>query len=46
MPSSRGPSDPGIEPLHVTSLHWQEGSLSIAPPGKPIKDAYYALTNL
>ena len=32
MPSSRGCSDPGIEPV---SLTFQVGSLPLAPPGKP-----------
>ena len=27
--------DPGIKPVSLTSLHWQTGSLSLAPPGKP-----------
>ena len=27
--------NPGIEPISLTLLHWQEGSSSLAPPGKP-----------
>ena len=26
--------NPGIEPATLTSLHWQAGSLPLAPPGK------------
>ena len=33
MPSS---SDPGIEPRLLHLLQWQEGSLPLVPPGKPI----------
>ena len=34
MPSSRGPSQPRDQ-AHVSSLlHWQAGSLPLAPPGK------------
>ena len=32
--SSRDLSDPGIEHMSLMS-HWQAGSLSLAPPGKP-----------
>ena len=35
MPSSRGLLDPEIKPASVTFLHWQAGSLPLAPPGKP-----------
>ena len=31
LPSSRDLPNPGIDPK---SLHWQEGSLALAPPGK------------
>ena len=35
--SSRDLPDPGIEPRSLTSLlHWQVGSLPLAPPGKPV----------
>ena len=27
---------PGVEPPSLMSLHWQAGSLPLAPPGKPI----------
>ena len=27
--------DPGIEPMSLTFLHWQAGSLPLVPPGKP-----------
>ena len=36
----------GWNPHVLHLLHWQVGSLTLAPPAKPIKDAYYALTNL
>ena len=35
MPSSRGSSDPGLEPESLSLLHWQAGSLPLVPPGKP-----------
>ena len=36
MPSSRGNlPDPGIEPMSLSLLHWQAGSLPLAPPGSP-----------
>ena len=39
MPSSRESSDPNlssrIEPETLSLLHWQAGSLPLAPPGKP-----------
>ena len=28
--------DPGIEPESLSLLHWQVGSLSLVPPGKPV----------
>ena len=31
--------DPGVEPASLMSLHWQVGSLPLAPPGKPIHSA-------
>ena len=34
MPSSRGPSQPR-NPHRLCLLHWQVGSLPLAPPGKP-----------
>ena len=36
MPSSRGSSNPGSQPsvFHIY-LHWQVGSVPVAPPGKP-----------
>ena len=36
MPSSKGSSDPGIEPGLLCLLHWQAGSLPLEPPGKPL----------
>ena len=27
--------DPGIKSMSLTFLHWQTGSLPLAPPGKP-----------
>ena len=27
--------NPGIEPVSLCLLHWQAGSLPLAPPGKP-----------
>ena len=33
--SSRGSSQPRIKPGLLRLLHWQAGSLSLAPPGKP-----------
>ena len=35
MPSSGDLPDPGIEPTSLCLLHWQAGSLPLAPPGKP-----------
>ena len=41
FPSPEDLPDPGLEPgsglLHI--LHWQAGSLPLAPPGKPPKIA-------
>ena len=34
MSSSRGLPDPGIESVSLSLLHWQVGSLPLAPPGK------------
>ena len=36
MPSSSDLPDPGMEPTPLNLLHWQVGSLSLAPPGKPL----------
>ena len=39
MPSTRGSSDPGtklVEPVFLCLLHWQSGSLPLAPPEKPL----------
>ena len=42
MPSSRRSSCPG-DRTHISCLpHWQEGSLPIAPPGKPMIEYYSA----
>ena len=36
MPTPPGDlPDPGIEPVSLSLLHWQAGSLPQAPPGKP-----------
>ena len=32
--------DPGIETVSCVSLHWQAGSLQLAPPGKPSQQLY------
>ena len=38
--------DPGIEPRLSRLLHWQAGSLPIAPPGKPTNQVVYlCITN-
>ena len=37
MPSSRGSSQLGSNPCLLCLLHWQVGSLPLAPPGKPSK---------
>jgi len=29
--------DPGIKPVSYVYLHWQERSLPLVPPGKPLK---------
>ena len=36
FPSPGRLPDPGIEPGLLCVLHWQVGSLPLAPPGKPI----------
>ena len=28
--------DPGTEPVSLMTMHWQVGSLPLAPPGKPL----------
>ena len=35
MSSSRDLPDPGLEPISLCLLHWQVGSLPLAPSGKP-----------
>ena len=41
MPSSRGSSQP-MDQTHVSHLlHWQAGSLPLAPPGKPIRSHHF-----
>ena len=45
MPSSKGSSDPGIEPGLLCLLHWQAGSLPLAPPGKPPSTEYSHINN-
>ena len=35
VPCFRGFPDPGIKPMSLCLLHWQVGSLPLAPPGKP-----------
>ena len=35
FPSPGDLPDPGIEPCLLSLLHWQVGSLPLAPPGKP-----------
>ena len=38
--------DPGMEPSLLHLLHWQEGSLPLAPPGKPhVHTTIYKLDN-
>ena len=34
-PSPGDLPDPGIKPVSLCLLHWQAGSLPLAPPGKP-----------
>ena len=34
FPSSGDLPDPGIEPMSLSLLHWQAGSLPLVPPGK------------
>ena len=35
FPSPGDLPNPGTEPMSLMSLHWQAGSLPLAPPGKP-----------
>ena len=35
MPFSGDLPHPGIQPMSLSLLHWQAGSLPLAPPGKP-----------
>ena len=35
MPFSRDLPHPGIQPMSLSLLHWQAGSLPLVPPGKP-----------
>ena len=46
MPCSRGSSRPrqGLNPRLLGLLQWQEGSLPLGPPGKPLV-VYYCITN-
>ena len=39
FPSLGDLPDPGIEPMSLSLLHWQEDSLPQAPPGKPCHNA-------
>ena len=40
MPSSRGSSQPRDQiQVSLSLLHWQVGSLLLAPPGKPIDNS-------
>ena len=34
MLSSRGSGNPSLEPVSLTSPHWQAGSLPLVPPGR------------
>ena len=43
-PPPGGLPDPGIEPVSLTSLAWQVGSLALVPPGKPITSTYLFLS--
>ena len=46
-PSPRDFPNQGIKPVSLTSkLHWQVGSLPLAPPGKPKVDAQMSLYQL
>ena len=36
FPPPRGLPNPGIEPNLLHLVHWQAGSLPLAPPGKPL----------
>ena len=40
MPSSRDLPDPGLEPTSLHLLHWQAGSLPLAPSRKPTLYSY------
>ena len=40
FPSPGDLSDPGLNPSLLDLLNWQAGSLSLAPPGKPIRNLY------
>ena len=33
--------DPGITSISLCLLHWQEGSLPLVPPRRPILEPYY-----
>ena len=43
VPSSRGPSRPRDQ-IHICVLHWQVGSLPLAPPGKPKNTGVVAIS--
>ena len=43
MPFSRGSSQPGIKPMPLSHLHWQAGSLPLAPTGKSLILLYRSL---
>ena len=48
-PPPGDPPNPGIKPTPLMSLHWQGGSLPLAPPGKPLlfnKTTLINLTNI
>ena len=45
FPSPGDRPDPGIEPASLMSnLHWQVGSLQLAPPGKPVVKQNFSQT--
>ena len=46
MPSSRGSSGPRDQTCVLHLLHWQSGSLPLAPAGKPLLDAAAAAKSL
>ena len=46
MPFSRGSSCPRIEPRLLHLLHWQAGSLPLAPPGKPSIHIIYTFSSI